>query len=364
MNENYKDITAFQNIIENKDTIRYLKNSILNNKVSHSYIFDGYSKTAKESIAREFARLLLCENNGSIINCKCTSCIGMKSNSNPDFFLIEPKTDIFTIVEVKDKILKNMETKPFKYKYKVFIIKNAHTMNLQAQNALLKTIEEPPLFAIFILLSRDYTKLLPTILSRCMLFKMELLPSLEIERYLINKGIKKENATIFSSYSKGSLGRAIELAELSNKNFTLENREDLSQTVTINKFFELKAYILNDISVLEDITLIEMYDLIEKYEKLNKDNKDKNKNIILDILDIYMMVYRDSLIYKQISDTKYLTQKDKEYLILIRNISSKSVLNITKKIKAIIDAKNQLEKNINYSMVMECLFIKLKTKNK
>ncbi|MFI3231009.1 MAG: hypothetical protein R3Y29_05620 [bacterium] len=363
MSDLSNNIFAFDNIIGNQTTIKYFKNLYKNNSIAHAYILDGYEKTGKEVIAKELSRLLLCQNHGAIKNCNCSSCMGILNDSNPDFFIIKSKKSSISVDDIREQILKNLETKPFKFKYKIFIIKNAETMTIQAQNALLKTIEEPPNFAIFILLSRNYQDFLPTILSRCMLFKIECLNQKQIFNYLIQNGLEKEKAMLFTNYSQGSLGKALELSRLSG-------------------FLEFKQSIIEDMYKLhetENLNISYVYTLVEKYEKLknnnsskisksnkssknsknSKNSNDKDKFIadITDILDIYLLVYRDSLILKQSKDLKYVIQKD--VIELLEKLSLFSVLSLATKIDALLDAKNQLEKNANFNMVMECLFVKI-----
>lgn len=343
LNEN---IFAFDNIIGNQNTIKCFKNLYKNNSIAHAYILDGYEKTGKEVIAKELSRLLLCQNYGSIKNCNCSSCMGILNDNNPDFFILKSKKTSISVDDIREQILKNLETKPFKFKYKVFIIKNAEKMTTQAQNALLKTIEEPPSFAIFILLSRNYQDFLPTILSRCMIFKIDCLNQTQIFNYLVQSGVQKEDAILFTNYSQGSLGKALELSRLSG-------------------FLEFKQSIIEDMYKLHEsknLNIGYIYKLVEKYEKLknsksSKDNKDKFDANIIDVLDIYLLVYRDSLILKQSKDLNCIIQKD--IIELLENLSVLSVLSLTSKIDALLDAKNQLERNANFNMVMECLFIKI-----
>lgn len=327
----------FSKILGNENIIKNLKNAIKNNTVSHSYIFDGAEKTGKETIAKTFAKLLQCEENGEKKEpCgRCSSCLSFDNGNNPDVIYIKGDKKKLGIEEIREKVIKNTETKPFKHKYKIFIIKNAHTMTIQAQNAILKTIEEPPKFAIFLLLSNNYSLFLPTILSRCILFKIKPLKPNLIEKYLneTNEEIDKINIPIYVAYSEGSIGKAMKMA-------------------TSKEFLELRNNIINEIKELDEKDLISMYKTIEKIENYKED--------IQTVLDIFLLTYRDCIIYNQTKSLKNIIQKDIEFTI--KNISKMSIKNLIGKIDAILKAKLYLKQNANFNMTMECLLLKLKEK--
>ena len=323
----------FENIVGNDKIIKSLKNSSINDTVSHAYILDGKEKTGKQLISKTFAKLLLCENNKNEPCLKCSSCISFESGNNPDFFFIDGNKKKLGVSDIRENILKNIETKPFKYKYKVFIIKDAHNMTIQAQNAILKTIEEPPKFAIFLILSKNHNSFLLTILSRCILFKIKPLSPNIIENFLISKNINENMAKFYAIYSRGSIGKALEIAYS-------------------EKFIAFRQDIINDVNKLDELDLIQLYNLIDKYDNI--------KENINEILDIYLLVYRDSLIFKQTNNFKNIIQKD--ITNCIQKISHMSIKNLTNKIDAILKTKLSLEQNANFNMTMECLFFKLKEK--
>lgn len=323
----------FENIFGNENIIKSLVKASENETVSHAYILDGKEKSGKQTISKTFAKLLLCENSKKEPCLKCSSCISFQSNNNPDFFFIESGKKVLGVSDIREGVIKNLETKPFKYKYKVFIIKDAHNMTIQAQNAILKTIEEPPKFAVFILLSKNYNSFLHTILSRCVLFKIKPLSPKIIERFLIEKNINDKMANFYSIYARGSIGRALDIA--------------YSET-----FIKFRQDIILDIQKLDSLDLIQMYDLIKKYENV--------KEKINEILDIYLLVYRDCLVFKQTNTFDIVIQKDIKNCI--EDISCMTVKSLINKIEALLKAKLYLEQNSNFNMTMECLFLKLKEK--
>lgn len=325
----------FNEIYGNENIIKSLKNSIKNNTISNAYIFDGAEKTGKETIAKCFAKLLQCKENGEIPCQKCSSCLSFDNGNNPDIIYLKSDKKTIGVEEIREKIIKNTETKPFNCKYKIFIIKDAHTMTIQAQNAILKTIEEPPNYVVFLLLSKNYNLFLPTILSRCILFKIKPLNLSLIERYLQNSAeeFDKKNIPLYVAYSEGSIGKAMQIA-------------------TSTEFFEIRKFTLDEINFLDKKDLIQMYNSINKFENY--------KENIQEILDIFLLTYRDCLIYKKTNSFEKVIQKDIEKMIY--ELSQMSIKNLIKKIDAILNAKLYLKQNANFNMAMECLFLKLKEK--
>lgn len=323
---------SFDQIIGNLSIIQSLKNSIKNDRISHAYIIDGKEKTGKKMIANAFAKLLLCQNPQDEPCQKCSSCISIETGNNPDFFIVKPDKNSLGIAEIREKVIKNIETKPFKYKYKIFII-YAYNITVQAQNAMLKTIEEPPEFAIFILITQNYNRFLETIISRCILFKLKPISINIIEQFLMKNNVDLIKSKLYASYSKGSIGKALEVS--------------LS-----NDFIAFRGDIINNIKNLENMNLIQMYTFIEKLEE--------DKKNIQKVLDIFLSIYRDALIYRKSFDKKMIIQKD--IVPIIEKIAKFSTKRLITSIQTILNSKMYLEQNSNFNMTLECLFLKLKEK--
>ena len=140
----------FDEIIGNDRIKNQLKQAVDLNKTSHSYLFLGISGIGKKMIAKEFAKMILCENEKKYCN-QCKSCIEFDSNNNPDFTLIEPDGASIKIDQIRQMQKKIIEA-PIISKNKVYIIDDADLMTTEAQNCLLKTLEEPPEFVTIILI--------------------------------------------------------------------------------------------------------------------------------------------------------------------------------------------------------------------
>jgi len=211
----------FKNILGNEKNKNILEKSINSNKTSHSYIFWGIEGIGKKMIAKEFAKNILCLEKQE--NCKCKSCIEIDSNNNPDFQLIEPNDGKVKIEQIREMQRKVAE-KPIISNKKVYIIDNSDTMTTEAQNCLLKTLEEPPEYITIILICTNEDNLLSTIKSRCTRMHFEPIDTEEIKKYIKQNYPDQEISENIINLSQGSIGKVLKLNE--NKNI-YENIEKI-----------------------------------------------------------------------------------------------------------------------------------------
>ena len=261
-------------LVYGQDTIvRTLKNVVKNNKLSHAYLFTGPRGTGKTSCAKLFAKAINCLNpvNGDACN-KCDTCKSFNDNSNPDIIEMDAASNngVDEIREIKNKV----NLVPSMSKYKVYIIDEVHMLSIGAFNALLKTLEEPPEYVIFILATTDPQKLPLTIISRCQRFDFKSI-SPEKMKLCLENIIKKENIKIDSdaieeiiSNSKGGMRDAIGLLDqassFSETKITKEDIEELSGNISDN---ELNNLFNNIIDKSYDI----VFNTINKYSSQGKD---------------------------------------------------------------------------------------------
>lgn len=208
----------FEHIIGNEQIKNILQESIKRNKTSHSYLFVGIEGIGKKIVAKEFAKMLLClEENKQESNCK--SCIEFDSNNHPDFLLLEPEGNVIKIEQIR-QLQKRIQEKPIISHKKVYIINDADKMTKEAQNCLLKTLEEPPEFSTIILIGINENAFLSTIKSRCMILHFQKIEDEKIKQYLSNQ-LEENNITEnMLKMFQGSIGKAIKLKdkqELYNK---------------------------------------------------------------------------------------------------------------------------------------------------
>ena len=196
----------FDKILGN-DKIKFeLINSIKSGKYSHSYLFLGISGIGKKMIAREFAKMILCDGEEKYCN-KCKSCLEFDSNNNPDFTEIVPDGNNVKIEQIREMQRKIVE-QPIISTKKVYIIDDADTMTREAQNCLLKTLEEPPEFANIILIGSNESSFLSTIKSRCTIIKFNPISDEQVKGYIKEKYELPEISESIILASSGSIGKA------------------------------------------------------------------------------------------------------------------------------------------------------------
>lgn len=218
-----------KNIIGNEKIKKYLIKQVENGTILHSYLFSGIDGIGKKEFAKEFAKLLLCKNSNE--------CELFKNNNHPDYKIINEDSEVIKIEQIRDLINKIIE-KPINSQKKVYIINDCHKMTVEAQNCLLKTLEEPPEFAILILITSNENLLLNTIISRCMKINFNCISSEEIINYCNkNLNIKNLSNSRIKSFG-GSIGKARKFAENENEYIQIEqiinNLEKLDLIDTIN----------------------------------------------------------------------------------------------------------------------------------
>ncbi len=262
----------FNEIIGNQDVKDYLLNSIKQNNILHSYLFLGTSGIGKLLIAKEFAKKILCLNkNTEDKACTCKSCTCFSGKNHPDFYLINESGENIKIDEIRALTEKVIE-KPIVSDKKVYIINDCEKMTTEAQNCLLKTLEEPPEFAVIILISSNENLILNTIKSRCMTIKLKNIEEKELYSYAINiLGYENISKNLLKSFD-GSIGKAIKLKESKDK---YEKIELLISSIDKKSLIEflLDGKIVYDKENIYDIL---DYIVVCLYSKINENQKYAN----------------------------------------------------------------------------------------
>ncbi len=201
----------FENIIGNEIIKDTLEKNIKQNKITHSYLMIGIPGIGKKMLAKEYAKAILCLNENKICN-NCKSCIEFDSNNNPDCTYIGPSGNSIKIEQIR-QLQKSIQEKPIISNKKVYIIDDADLMTKEAQNCLLKTLEEPPKFVIIILIGSNENAFLTTIKSRCMILRFNRLEDFLIKEYLEKNYNEKNITQNILDIAGGSIGKALELKD-------------------------------------------------------------------------------------------------------------------------------------------------------
>ncbi len=342
----------FADIIDQVQMKEHMQNALLTDKISHAYIISGENGSGKEYIARIFAKALQCEDrserNGYVEACnKCPSCVKAMSDSHPDIITItHEKPGSIGVDDIRLKLRDDVVIKPYESKHKIYIIPEGEKMTVAAQNALLKTLEEPPSYIVIIILTSNINAFLPTITSRCIVLPMKPAQDDAIMKYLMEEcHVVDYKAMLCASFARGNVGKALELA--SNERF--EN---------------LKNNTIELIAKLEHLEIHDMMDRVrtilapsEENEKTSKKGID-DKNLE-DFLDVLCFLFRDMLVYKATANEEHLIFTDK--IAYIRSVTSKcSYQDIDKIIKLMDTAKNRIGSNVNIELALELMLIGIK----
>ena len=324
----------FSKVIGHEDIISRFKSSIEADRVSHAYIIAGEEGSGRNTLAYCFAKTLQCESGGTEACGTCKSCKQAESGNHPDIIYISTEGDnIISVGKIRDQLVGSMEIKPYSSRYKIYIIKEAEKMMEDAQNALLKTIEEPPEYGIVIIITSQPEKLLPTIRSRCVMVSTKPVKEKDIHDYLVSKySVSEDKATFAIEYAQGNLGKAILLA--SNENY-----EKLVQSV-----IDLESNLFD--MELEDISYT-----IQQCENYQVH--------IQDYLDLMMMWYRDILVLKVTGNPDKILFK-KQYSVIREQANYLSFNELEAKSKAITAAKERIEAKAKLEDIMRLLIMTLK----
>ena len=200
---------SFKDVVGHKDIIKYIQNAVTADKVSHAYILNGQRGAGKKMLARLFAMTLLCEKRGPEPCGECHSCIQAESGNHPDIIrVVHEKPGSISVDDIREQVNQTVAIKPYQGPYKIYIIPEADLMTIQAQNALLKTIEEPPEYVVILLLTENADLLLPTITSRCVMLKLRNIKDTLIKKYLMEKlEVPDYKADICTAFAQGNMGQ-------------------------------------------------------------------------------------------------------------------------------------------------------------
>lgn len=325
----------FADIVGQEHLKEHLENAIKMDKVSHAYIINGEKNAGKEFIAKTFAMALQCENRQGIEPCgECHSCKQALSGNHPDIiFITHEKPGTIGVDDIRHQINNDVAIKPYKGPWKIYIMNEGEKMTVQAQNALLKTLEEPPAYAVLLILAANVDSLLPTVLSRCVVLNMKPAKDAQIKKYLMETmEIPDYKADICVAFARGNVGKAKLLA----------NSEEFDKV-------KEEAIIL-----LKNIREMELNEIVTAIKKINEYKFDVN-----DYLDILSIWYRDVLLFKATHDANHLIFR--EEIQYIRKVADKSAYEgIEKIIDALEKSKQRLSANVNFDLTMELLLLTIK----
>ena len=325
----------FKDIIGQESIKKHLQTAIKTGNLSHAYIINGEYGSGRQTIASALAKTIQCQSKTDDTDAcgVCTSCKQAESHNHPDIKSITHDKTSISVNDIREQLNNDISIKPYSSEYKIYIIPDANKMTAQAQNALLKTIEEPPVYAIIILLTENCDSLLPTIRSRCVTLTMNPIEKDKICTYLENKfQLEPEQAQIAANYCQGNIGKAIRFASSSD-------------------FIEMKNQVLKLLKNLDSMDIASIIDTIKEFST--------HKNDINDYLDLMLLWYRDVLMFKVTKDANLLLYSD-EYSAISEQATKRDYENIENIIAAIDKAKVRLKANVNFDVTIELMILAMK----
>ncbi|MBQ7064654.1 MAG: DNA polymerase III subunit [Firmicutes bacterium] len=314
--------------------VRHLRAQVLSGKVSHAYLVEGAEGAGKKTLCRQFARALVCQapRNGEACG-RCDSCRVFLSENHPDVHYIRPdEKGNLPVQMIREELVHDIDILPYYEGRKVYVIEQAQNLSVQAQNVILKTIEEPPAYAVILLLAESVQSFLPTVRSRCVMVRLLPLPEDKVAGILQKQyGVDRTLAEKSAAFCGGSVGQALKAAG--------------SQ-----EYKELRARWMERLGSLAGG---------DPYRILGWDTAlEEDKAHIQEILRMCMVWFRDLILVRETGSTSACICRDRQEA-LRQAADAYDIPELYRKVRVLEEARRKLEHNVNYALWSDWLLMKL-----
>ena len=326
---------GFSEILGNEMIKEYFQRTLSGGQISHAYILTGEAGMGRKTLAKAFAMTLLCENqNEDRDPCgQCHACIQFQTDNHPDVIYVSHAKEGIGVDDIREQINGTVQVKPYSSPYKIYIVDEAEKMTVQAQNALLKTLEEPPAYVVILLLTTRADAFLPTILSRCITLKLKPLYDEVIRDYLMERlQVQKEDADIYTAFARGNLGKAIALS-------------------SSDSFGEVRYSVMSLLRNSRNMDIVQMLETVKQWKE--------DRLQIQECLEFMQLWYRDVLMFKATQEMEGIIFRE-EYKFIREMATKSSFRGIEEILEALDKARQRLEANVNYELTMELLLLTIK----
>lgn len=325
---------GFDSVIGLEEVVEYLQNSIKTDKVAQTYIFYGEKGTGKKLLAGILAMTLQCEKHGIEPCLECPSCKKAETRNHPDILTVHhEKPASIGIDEIRAQLVDDILIRPECSPYKIYIVPEAEKMTVQAQNALLKTLEDLPGYARIFLLTDNVDMLLSTIRSRCVHLAMRLVSEPKVKKYLMDAcNVPDYYAELDAAYAQGNIGKARDIAVSG----TFHNRVDTCVEI-LSRSYHMPMMQVNDC-----------------VKQLTEEKAD-----IDEYLELFTMWFRDVLLFKATAEVDKLVFR-RQLDMIKKRASQSSYEGLQEILDAIEKVKTRLKSNVNFELSIELLLLTIR----
>ena len=324
-------------VLGNETLKSYFAGALAQKTLPHACLFAGEKGSGRKTLVKAIAAALFCESEGAKPCGKCHACLQMAGGNLPDLvWVTHEKPASIGVDDVRRQLVDDMGIRPYSSPWKLYIVDEAELMTQEAQNAMLKTIEEPPEYGLVFLLTANEEALLPTVRSRCARFSMAALPLETVQSELHRRlpGKDPQQLAACASFARGNLGRALQLADS-------------------EEFAEVYGSVLYLLKKEQDLRLTE---ILDELKQLGATDKSSRLSLAFEIMELW---FRDVVMFKASGDLNRLVFTE-EFRAIRQRAQTTSYGGLQHILEALDRARARLRANVNRELLTELLFLTIK----